>query len=76
MPGPLTVDQAAVTGRPLGSPSSVTDPLSVAEFGSVTALSAPAFTAGGWLTRAGAATVTVTSSALDSAPSLPVSRST
>src|SRR5205809_5707976 len=54
VPGPLTLDQRIVSVLPIGKPSSVTVPLSVALEGSVTARSGPAFTTGGWLPAASA----------------------
>src|SRR2546429_3132795 len=73
VPGPLTFDQVMVKVPPVGRPSSLTAPLSVALFGKVRVKSGPAFTTGGWLA---AFTTIVTSAALLSCPSLAVNRRT
>src|SRR3954447_13249110 len=46
VPGPLTLDQVEVRVPLAGRPSSVTDPFSDTDAGSVTVLSGPAFTTG------------------------------
>src|SRR4051812_34208414 len=69
-------DHAAVSVPPVGSPSSLAAPASVAIEGSSTDASGPALTTGAALATASGLTTMVTSSLLLNCPSDAVSRST
>src|SRR5262245_10833516 len=75
VPGPLTFDHCVLSPPPLGRPSSLAEPDSVALFGSVMVSAGPALTTGFWLTGAGF-TVTVRSALPERIESLTFRRTT
>ena len=74
-PGPLTLLQLTVRTLPVGSPSSEADPERDAVAGNAIIWSRPALTTGALFEIVDGLTTTTTSSIVDRAPSLAVSRS-